>query len=111
MGLSWAQIAKAMGVSRRTLYYHFDAAGISTARRPFTEISDDDLNTLVLDISQRHPLSGSVIVQGHLESIGVHVSAVRVEESLRRVDAIGVDLRYLKFLHSDSLYYTYWFRH
>ena len=93
MELSWQQIASAMGISRQTLYNHFIASGRSTARRPFTDISDDDLNILVRDITGQHPLAGSVNMRGHLESIGVHVPLNRVKESLRKVDPIGVSLR------------------
>lgn len=93
MELSWQKIATAMGISRRTLYTHFAAAGRSTARRPFTDITDNDLNEIVADISRRHPLSGSVVVRGHLEAVGIHVTLNRVKESLRTVDAIGVSLR------------------
>lgn len=93
MELSWTQIASAMGVSRRTLYYHFAAHGRSTARRQFTEISEADLNVFVGDIAQRHPLSGSVVVRGHLEAMGIHITLNRVKESLRKMDAIGVSLR------------------
>lgn len=93
MELSWQQIASAMGISRQTLYNRFAASGRSTARRPFSDISDDDLNVLVIDIARQHPLSGSVVMRGHLESIAVHVSLNRVKESLRTVDPIGVSLR------------------
>jgi len=70
------------------------AAGRSTSRRPFTNIADQDLDMLMSDISRHHPLTGSVVARGHLESKGVHVPLSRVQESLRRVDAIGVNLRY-----------------
>lgn len=93
MELSWEQISSSMGISRRTLYYHFAAAGRPTARRPFTDITEDDLNEIVADIAHRHPLSGSVVVRGHLESLDIHIPLNRVKESLQTIDAIGVSLR------------------
>ncbi|KDR71498.1 hypothetical protein GALMADRAFT_143763 [Galerina marginata CBS 339.88] len=93
MELSWDQIARAMGISRQTLYNHLRASGRSTARRPFIDLSDEDLDLLVSDICTHHPLAGIVIVRGHLESRGVHVPFLRVQESLRRVDSIGLSLR------------------
>jgi hypothetical protein len=93
MGNSWQDVADAMGVTRQTLYYHLNQAGIPTARKPFTEISDDDLDGFVAAISLEHPLSGRQIVKGHLESLGIHLSDTRVMASLHRVDPIGVMLR------------------
>lgn len=105
MGNTWEGVAEAMGVRRRTLYYHLERAGMSSARLPFTEITDDALDEKVSEISLKHPLAGSSIVRGHLEAIGVHVPASRVEESLRRVDAVGVLLRYVVSSISFSQYY------
>ena len=100
MELSWDQVAKAMGVTRQTLYNQLNASGRSTARRPFTNIGDDDLDLLIAEISDHHPLAGSVIVRGHLEAIGVHVPLNDIKDSLRRVNAIGVSLGW------DVAYFT-----
>lgn len=93
LGNSWESIADSMGISRQTLYAHMAAHGLSTTRREFTEISDDDLDELVAEISLSHPFIGSAIVQGHLETRNVHVPRLRVQESLKRVDAVGVLVR------------------
>ena len=93
MGNSWEQVAHAMGVKRRTMYYHLQRAGLPSTRPSFTEIDDEDLDEQVSAISLKHPLAGSNIVRGHLEAIGIHVPIARVQESLKRVDAIGVLLR------------------
>jgi hypothetical protein len=98
MELSWDQVAKAMGVTRQTLYNQLNASGRSTARRPFTNIGDDDLDLLIAEISDHHPLAGSVIVRGHLEAIGVHIPLNDIKDSLRRVNAIGVSLRLVTFI-------------
>lgn len=78
LGNSWKEIAEVLGVARRTLYYHMKSAGLSTARKQHTEISDDDLDELVHNISINHPFVGSTIVQGHLEAMGVHIGRPRV---------------------------------
>jgi len=100
LGNTWEDIATAMGVTRQTLYNHMATSGISTSRREFTEISDEDLDELVAEISLKHPFVGSAIVHGHLEAQQVHVPRLRVQESLRRVDAIGVLVRLLYWVHS-----------
>jgi len=78
LGNSYKDIAHAMGVGRATLYRHFDSAGISTARREFTGITDAALDEIVAQISLAHPFVGSVIVSGHLESRGIHLPRLRV---------------------------------
>ncbi|KAJ7601280.1 hypothetical protein FB45DRAFT_1017076, partial [Roridomyces roridus] len=90
LGNSFSDIGQAMGVSRWTITRHLEAAGLSTARRVYTEISDDALNELVAEISLGHPFVGSTIVSGHLETRQIHVPRFRVQESLRRVDELGV---------------------
>jgi len=97
LGNSWEDVAHAMGVSRRTMYYQLEAAGLSTARKPFSEIDDEGLDSAIAEISLKHPLAGASIVQGHLNGSGLYVPLERVRESLRRVDAIGVMLRYETF--------------
>ncbi|KAJ7302742.1 hypothetical protein DFH08DRAFT_904824, partial [Mycena albidolilacea] len=83
-----------MGVIRQTLYNHMDNAGRSTARREWTEISDLALDERVAEISLLHPFSGSAIISGHLEARSIHVPRKRVQDSLRRVDEIGVLVRW-----------------
>jgi hypothetical protein len=93
LGISWKDVASALGVTRLTIYNHLDKAGLSAARREFTDISDGELDELVAEISIQHPFSGSTFVRGLLESQGVHLPRKRIQESLRRVDEIGVLLR------------------
>jgi hypothetical protein len=92
-GSSWADIARLLKISRATIYNHLRQNGITITRPAYTEINDDDLDELISQISLEHPFAGSVIMSGHLETQGVHVSRARIQESLRRVDAIGVLVR------------------
>lgn len=93
LGNTWDDIAAAMGTTRRTLYNHLRKAGISTTDPRWTDIDDERLDDIVAKISEEHPFSGSTIVHGHLESRGIHLPRLRVQESLRRVDALGVLIR------------------
>ena len=95
LGLAWKDIAAAMGVSRKTLYNHLSAAGLSTTRPTYSDIADEDLDNVVQEICTSHPFSGSAVVQGHLETRGIHVQRSRVQASLRRVDPFGVLIRYV----------------
>lgn len=93
LGNTWDDIAKAIRVVRRTLYYHMEREGLSTARRDWTPISDEELDERVAEISLAHPFSGSAIISGQLDAAGIHVPRKRVQDSLRRVDEIGVLVR------------------
>ncbi|KAF7353177.1 Ethylene-and jasmonate-responsive plant defensin [Mycena sanguinolenta] len=94
LGNPWDDVAKAMGVSRATIYNHLQAAGLSSARQEWSTLSDTELDKLVSEISQAHPFVGSTIIMGHLEGLGIHLPRARVQESLRRVDRLGVLVRW-----------------
>ncbi|KAK7436538.1 hypothetical protein VKT23_019092 [Stygiomarasmius scandens] len=93
LGCTWESISEALGVTRQTLYNHLRDAGLSTQRPAYTSISDDDLDETVSEIILSHPTAGSNVVSGHLEAKGIRVPITRVQESLRRVDPIGVFVR------------------
>ncbi len=89
---SWADLAKLLNVSRSTLHNHMRAEGRPTTR-PYTEISDKDLDDMTREIVLQHPYAGAVIVSGHLASRGIKVPLLRVQTGLKRVDPVGVMLR------------------
>jgi AraC-like DNA-binding protein len=93
LGISWTDIADAMGVDRKTLYHHFKREGRSTARQLFTEITDDELDEVVAEIALLHPFVGVTVMMGHLEVKGIHLPRERVRLSLGRVDAMGMLVR------------------
>lgn len=93
LGNTWDAIAMAMGTCRKTLQRHLERAGLSSARKIWSVIDDDELDAIVGGIGERHPFIGTTIMMGHLESQGIHVSRQRVLDSLKRVDAQGVLIR------------------
>lgn len=93
LGNSWESVAEAMGVTRKTIYNHLAMAGMSSSRKEFTTISDEQLDERVSEISLKHLFAGSSIILGHLEGEGIHLPAERIQESVRRVDAMGVLIR------------------
>lgn len=100
LGNSWDDVAEAIGVCRKTIYNQLDRAGCleETWQSRYTDIANNDLDELVASILRRHPMTGAVIMQGHLATEGISVQVWRVGESLKRVDEIGSILRsvYLK---------------
>ncbi|KAF7371393.1 Ethylene-and jasmonate-responsive plant defensin [Mycena sanguinolenta] len=81
LGNPWPDIAVAMGVSRSTLYNHMEKRGFSTARKEYSQLTDDELDELVSEISLAHPFAGITIVMGHLESRQVHASLNRTRDA------------------------------
>ena len=90
MGNSWEDIAQTLGVDRKTIYNRLKAAGIHSTRRTFPIISDEDLDEIITEFNNQHPFRGSTIVQAHRETRGIHLPRARVQDSLRRIDPIGV---------------------
>lgn len=93
LGNFWSDVATAMGVDCKTLYNHLSRAGLSTAHPEHSDISDDELNEVVAEISILHPFVGSTIIHGHLKSCSIHVPLKRVKASIQRLDPIGVLVR------------------
>lgn len=59
----------------------------------FTTISDDDLDSVVREISIEQPFSGVRIVRSMLDSRRIHERQERVRMWLYRVDPVKVQLR------------------
>lgn len=97
LGNTWKDTAKALGIARSTLYEHMDKAGLSTAKREWSDLTNDELDEVIAEFSLAHPFSGTRIVMGHLETLGFHLPRHRVLQSLHRVDEIGVLTRYVQW--------------
>ena len=52
----------------------------------FTEISDGELDRVLLQIKANHPTDGEVMMLGHLTHRGVFVPRARLRASIHRVD-------------------------
>lgn len=94
IGAKFKDIAKAMGVSTKTLRNHLQEAGIIATRIPMSVISDEALDEVVSGFIANHPFSGVIIAKGFLDSIGIRVPKERVNESMRRIDPIGILIRF-----------------
>ncbi|KAI7810971.1 hypothetical protein IRJ41_008787 [Triplophysa rosa] len=81
-------IAKLLGVSCRTVCRRMREFGFST--KTYSNICDQDLNSLVVQIKKEMPSAGYRMVKGRLQSMGIHIQWRRVAASLHEVDSIGV---------------------
>ncbi len=50
---------------------------------------DEEVSKIVL----QHPFAGAIIISGHLLAAGLKVPHMRVRESLKHVDPVGVMLQ------------------
>lgn len=60
----------------------------------YSSITDDDLDMIVLNISDHFPNCGYWLMEGHLLSKGIRVCQSRIRESMHRVDPQGVAIRW-----------------
>ena len=89
LGGSWNAIAKAVGVTRQTLYNRMRETGHTRSRPKFTEIEDDLLDEIVSQITLDHPFMGIKMVQGHLKACHINLPYRRIQDCMHHVDLIG----------------------
>lgn len=92
-GFSWAQIARNLGISERTLLRRRRLFEMPNCQQSFSNISDDDLDRIVRNILHVTPRIGYRLVQGALRQRGLQIQRRRVLEALRRVDPVMITLR------------------
>ena len=84
LNYSWTKIADMLQVSRQTLYRRLEEFGIDSYK--FTSISEQDLDTALIDIKESHPSCGEVMIQGHLLHNGIKVPREKLRAAIHRVD-------------------------
>ena len=92
--LKTPDIAEALGVSVSTIKRRLQEFNISS-RATLTEISDDDLDSVVRGTHTEFPNAGYRRVLSQLILHGIKVPQRRVCESMQRTDADGVAIRWL----------------
>ena len=60
----------------------------------YSNVSDQELDSLVLEIKAQFPNCGYRMTQGHLAHKGHRIPQSRVRETMHRVDLEGVTLRW-----------------
>ena len=88
----WVDIAKLLGIFISSLNRRRYELRVSDGGS-FTTISDDDLDSVVREISSEQPFSGVRIVRSMLDSRRIHERRERVCMWLYRVDPVKVQLR------------------
>ena len=93
MRLPLETCADVLLISRSTLWRRCNELGISGRTSTSTNISEDELDAVVRRLVGNYPRSGTIMILGHLRSLGIHVPRRRVRESLLRINPTLVQLR------------------
>ncbi|XP_078594468.1 uncharacterized protein LOC144872283 [Branchiostoma floridae x Branchiostoma japonicum] len=90
-GLTWAETARTLGISRSSLYRRRKEYGLTAPRT--TVISDDDLDSIVRKVTAGRPHMGVTMTQAALHTQSIRVPKARVQTSLKRIDPHGATFR------------------
>ncbi|XP_041832801.1 uncharacterized protein LOC121653126 [Melanotaenia boesemani] len=89
MDLSVTCISKLTCISVRTLFRRMQEWGLSIRDR-YSNISDDELDRLIIQIKQTSPNLGHRMVKGYLKALGYRLQWSRVWDAMHRVDSVGI---------------------
>ena len=98
--LPFAEVARIMDVSRPTLYSFCREHGIE--QRTFSDISDDQLVDVVIELKRNHPNDGYVLMEGHLRAMGLKIQRWKIRAAVKFVDGEGVEARKTKTIKRRS---------
>jgi len=86
-----SQAARALNVHRHTIENYLQSYKIR--KRDYSQISDEELDTLVEEFKQKRPTTGLGYLRGHLLQQGWRIQRDRLLASIFRVDGIRKVLR------------------
>ena len=85
-GYTWDQVSNAMQVSRTTLWRRLRESG--TEMKKYTDISDDELDTVVSRLQRENPNCGQQMMCGYLRDRGINIQRYRLRSSIIRIDPV-----------------------
>lgn len=85
-----SQLAKSLGIDRKTLDKSIQYANIETG---YSSITSDELDCILKDYKAERPSSGLRFVTAHLRNSDIKLQRHRIRESLARVDGLATALR------------------
>ena len=94
---SWTKIANIVGISTKTLERRRQALGIMN-ELGWSEISDDNLKQVMVEVQRLTPGIGQTRMQGALRSRGLRVQRQRVRNCLKDLDPVGTALRWRQLI-------------
>lgn len=98
LGFSWTSIAALFGMSTRSLNNHRQRLGL-LSRQPICSLTNEELDSLILEVLSSTPNAGQTYIQGSLRSRGLRIQRRRLRERLRIIDPIGRAIRHRQAIH------------
>lgn len=95
------QMASMLGVSVSTVRRRMSEFNL-TIRSHYSQLTDDELDRILLEIHHHFPTCGNRQMQGYLLARGLRVQQHRIREAHRRVDPEGSVMRRLQAMHRRS---------
>ena len=93
-------LASILGISWATLYAQKDEMGINSG---YSDISDDDLDSLIQEYHQEHPTVGCSYIIGHLHAVhSLCLQQDHVVASLYHIDQLGQGLQAIEQLVGEK---------
>ncbi|XP_062849133.1 uncharacterized protein LOC134311422 isoform X2 [Trichomycterus rosablanca] len=89
IGLAVPNICKLLGVSQKTIRRRMTEWNLSV-RDSYSQVSDEELDSLVLAVKKDSPNLGHRMVKGRLKALGYKVQWTRVWDSMHHVDSAGI---------------------
>lgn len=83
-------LANLLGIDRKTLQTRLKEQEINSG---FSEISDEELDTLLEDYHQENPAGGRAYIIGRLRASSLRIQRRRIIDSMNRVDRLGQGMR------------------
>ena len=91
LSFAWTDISRMLGVSSRTLRRRRHESG-TFDEFGYSDITDNELDTIVRGVLQTTPQAGRNLVRGALLSRGLRIQRRRIESSISRVDPVTTTL-------------------
>ncbi|XP_071632798.1 uncharacterized protein [Temnothorax longispinosus] len=92
-GFTATKMANHLGCSRSAIYKKLYELNMPMRAR-YSQISDTDLKTKIMQIHEEHPNAGYMMMQSYLKAAEIIVPRYRVRENLSAVDPIGTASRW-----------------
>jgi hypothetical protein len=100
MGFNKTHLSRMLGVSTRTITRRMTEYNL--VQLQYSELTDQDLDRIVIDVHRQFPNAGYRQVLAILKSQGVLVIERRLRESLQRCDPLGSALRWFATIQRRS---------
>lgn len=88
MHITWSDIATLLGVSVSTVARKRREHQLSNESSQWIPISDEELDSIVREISKITPNLGERRLMGAIRSRNIHIQRRRTRDSLRRADPV-----------------------